>query len=436
MPGGSRKLFHRHHRGAEHQREQKDAALQGIRQQAPLRLAQRCCREQGDPDRDADERERICHFRKTGVDDDIGGDGCDKNEGNHADARPVDAGIRRGIFLDRGVGRLLFGGDDAECEQRHDGGDVGIHHVEWADAVDPHHRGGGVAHHRAGAACVGCRDDGCQVADMHTTLEYAGGDRAANQRGSNVVEEGRQNEHHHQQHETALPVVREKARQHLGHMTVFEVPGQYRETEQQAEQIGNDHPFMRQVAGQPVQAGDTVKPGEAELVQDDGGKAGQRDLERVVVEQSDAEQGGGEQDEFDRDAENLQAIGGVSGQSREQAGDGPKPGCCLHGIPFELFDESDGNAGQVQHLVGDGTHQQIADHAESTAAHDDLAAAELLGEANDAGRDITLQGVGDEVDSGLREDFPGRGERGFRPFLLHFREFLRLDRAPDHPVVA
>ena len=51
------------------------------------------------------------------------------------------------------------------------------------------------------------------------------------------------------------------------------------------------------------EAGAGLEAGEGQLVDDDRGEAGERDLERAVMEQRDAEQRQREQDEVDRDAE-------------------------------------------------------------------------------------------------------------------------------------
>ena len=66
---------------------------------------------------------------------------------------------------------------------------------------------------------------------------------------------------------------------------------------------------MPQVPGQAGQAGAVLEAGEAELVERDGGEAGQRHLQRVVVEERDAEQRQREQDEVDRDAQEVKGFG-------------------------------------------------------------------------------------------------------------------------------
>ena len=56
-------------------------------------------------------------------------------------------------------------------------GDVGVQHVDGAHAVEPHHRGRGVADHAAGAAGIGGGDDRGQVADVHPLAEHGGARR-------------------------------------------------------------------------------------------------------------------------------------------------------------------------------------------------------------------------------------------------------------------
>ena len=56
---------------------------------------------------------------------------------------------------------------------------------------------------------------------------------------------------------------------------------------------------------------------EGELVDDDGGEAGQRHLQRVVVEQRDAQQRQREQDEIDGDAEEIERLGRGGGRCGE-----------------------------------------------------------------------------------------------------------------------
>ena len=56
---------------------------------------------------------------------------------------------------------------------------------------------------------------------------------------------------------------------------------------------------MRHVVAEAAEAGAVFEAGEDELVDDDDGKARQRDLKRLVVEQRDTQQRQREQDEVD-----------------------------------------------------------------------------------------------------------------------------------------
>ncbi len=67
--------------------------------------------------------------------------------------------------------------------------------------------------------------------------------RAADQRRGDVVEKARQHEHHHEQHETATPVVGQVIGQPGRHVALLEVPRQQREPHQQAEQVREHDPF-------------------------------------------------------------------------------------------------------------------------------------------------------------------------------------------------
>ena len=84
--------------------------------------------------------------------------------------------------------------------------------------------------------------------------EHDAGDRAADQRRGDVVEERRQHEDHHQQHERALPVVGQQLRQPRRNAAGLEMLRQQREAEQQAQQVGEQHPFVAEVRDEPRQA--------------------------------------------------------------------------------------------------------------------------------------------------------------------------------------
>ena len=57
-----------------------------------------------------------------------------------------------------------------------------------------------------------------------------------------------------------------------------------------------------------AEAGAGLEAGEGELVGDDGGEADKRDLQGVTVEEGDAQQRQGEQDEIDGNAEEIEGL--------------------------------------------------------------------------------------------------------------------------------
>ncbi len=239
----------------------------------------------------------------------------------------------RGVLDDGRMLVLLQRCRNAEDHQGDGGGDIGVQHVARIDAVDPHHGGGGVAHHAAGAAGVGGGDDGGEIADMHLVAEDDAGDGAADQRGGDVVEKAGEHEDHRQQHEAAFPVVRQVARKRLRHVAFLEMARQQCEAQQQAEQIDQHHPFVAHVRAEAGDTGAVLEAGEDELVGRDGGQPRERHLQRVVVEQGDAQQRQAEQDEIDGDAEQRRTVAGrkrrqgIAAQERgnDQASCGAQP---------------------------------------------------------------------------------------------------------------
>ena len=74
---------------------------------------------------------------------------------------------------------------------------------------------------------------------------------------------------------------------------------------------------MLHVQREPAEPAAELEPGEPELVDDDRRQAGERDLQRMVVEQRDPEQRQREQDEVDRNAEQIERFGRGGRRSRE-----------------------------------------------------------------------------------------------------------------------
>ena len=205
----------------------------------------------------------------------------DKDRRDDADRGPVDLQAARRVLHDRRMAVLLERRRDAVDQEARDRRDIGLEHRQRADAVDPHHGGGGVADHAAGAAGVGRRDDRGEIADVDFALEHVARHRAADQRGRDVVEEARQHEHDGEQREPALPAVGQERRHLVGNAAVLEMPRQDRKAHQQQEQVREDHPFVLHVQAEAGQSGAELEAGEDQLVEDDRGEAGERDLKRA-----------------------------------------------------------------------------------------------------------------------------------------------------------
>jgi len=125
--------------------------------------------------------------------------------------------------------------------------------------------------------------------------------RAADQCGCNVVKEAGEHEDHDQQNEPAFPVTRQVLGQDHRHMAFLEMPRKQGKTHQQTEEVGQNDPFMTKMADESGEAVACLEAGKDQLVQGDRDHAGQADIERVVVEQRDAQQRQREKDEIERD---------------------------------------------------------------------------------------------------------------------------------------
>ncbi len=119
-----------------------------------------------------------------------------------------------------------------------------------------------------------------------------------------------------------------------GNAAVLEMPRQQRKAHQQQEQVREHDGFVLQVQGEAGETAAILEAGEDQLVEDDHRKAGQRDLQRLVVKQGDADQRQREQDEVDRDAEYVDGLtgrglrygrGGGQGQGKDK---GSPPSRC------------------------------------------------------------------------------------------------------------
>ena len=113
----------------------------------------------GDPYRDADHRPVTEHRGIVQIEEHVGPDGRQQDDGDDDQARALEADAR-GVVLHDGLQRMLLArGEHSEDERRRDGCHIGVEHLARGHAGDPHHRGGGVADHAAGAAGVARRDD-------------------------------------------------------------------------------------------------------------------------------------------------------------------------------------------------------------------------------------------------------------------------------------
>ena len=83
---------------------------------------------------------------------------------------------------------------------------------------------------------------------------------------------------------------------------------QQREAGEKQKQIGEDHPFVLQMQRQAGKARTKLEAGEGEFVARDDRETRERNIQRVMVEQSDPDQGDRKQHEIDRHAEQLHLV--------------------------------------------------------------------------------------------------------------------------------
>ena len=302
LPGSGRQGFDRHQGGGQDQRQQENAAFDRGWHLFPSRPPQRYRQQQRDPDGRTDEGEAIRPVREIQVQDDVGRDGRTLHEADDSQSNPIDSHITVRVSRDRCVALLLAGRDHGKEQRRDHGSHVGVQHRSRGYARYPHHRGRGIADHTTRAAGVRCRHDRSQVTDVNFFAVHGRCDRAADHGGGDVVEERGQHEHHEQQHEAALPVIRQEARQHVWRMAVVKMRGEQGDSDEQAEQVREHHPFVTEMDQQSTYARTGRKAGEREFIGDDRTQPRERDRQRVVMEQRDAQQGRREKDEFEWNA--------------------------------------------------------------------------------------------------------------------------------------
>jgi hypothetical protein len=157
-------------------------------------------------------------------------------------------------------------------------------------------------------AGIGRCDDRRQVADVDLAAKHRAGDRAADQRGGDVIQEARQHENHEKQHQPAFPVVGQQFWQPLRNAAGLEVLGQQRKAEQQAQQVGEQHPFLAEVIEPAGDAGSFRERRKRDLEQRYHDHAADGDRQRMVVKQRDSDQGQPEQQEIDRHTGNRRRL--------------------------------------------------------------------------------------------------------------------------------
>ncbi len=125
---------------------------------------------------------------------------------------------------------------------------------------------------------------------MNFTLEHVPRHRTADQGGCDVVEEARQHEHNGKQRQSAAPAVRQDSWHLVRDTAVLEMPRQDCKAHQQQEKVGEDDPLVMDLQHKAAQSLALSEPGEEQLVDGDYGEPGQRNLQRLVMEDCDAEQ--------------------------------------------------------------------------------------------------------------------------------------------------
>jgi hypothetical protein len=133
---------------------------------------------------------------------------------------------------------------------------------------------------------------------MHFGAEELMRHRATDQRSSDVIQKTGKNPHHHQQDETALPVMRKILWQRHRHVTFFKMARQQRKTHQQTKQVDEDDPFVLDVRYKSDHARTRFEAGERDFVDRNCHQADKRDTHGVKMKHGDADQRQAEQNEI------------------------------------------------------------------------------------------------------------------------------------------
>ena len=92
------------------------------------------------------------------------------------------------VLEDGGIFLLFDRSRDAKNKERDRRSDDRFEDDERRNAVNPHHRGGGIAHDAPGTASVGSSHDRGEITDVHFRSEKLVRHRAPNERGRDVIE--------------------------------------------------------------------------------------------------------------------------------------------------------------------------------------------------------------------------------------------------------
>ena len=204
------------------------------------------------PHGDADEREAVEQIRDTArLTTTLAEIAATRMSDDDADARPVDLTCRGGVLHDRRVALLLKRGRDTEDDERDDRRDVGVEDGQRADAVDPHHRGRGVADDAArsrrrsrprrsprGSRCAPCRGTpSCAIAPpISAAAMLSRKDDSTKTITSST--------------KAPFQSSGRKRGRTSGTSLFSKCRDEQREAHQQQEQIGEDHPLVPQVQRQ------------------------------------------------------------------------------------------------------------------------------------------------------------------------------------------
>ncbi len=262
------------------------------------------------PERRTDQ-DRRPHAYCRKVEEHVGEDRTGEDQAHYGDLTPVDDDTRRCFRDDRLVALLLTSRDRPEHCEGHERAERGLQDIDGSHAVDPHHGRRCISDDRPRPTRVRRGDDGGQEPDVETVPEDDLGDRPPDHRRSDVVEEGRDDHDQKEQHEPALPVIRQPARKEVRNARLLEVLGQDGESQQQPEKVDQDGGLVSEVMCEAAEAHLTTEVSENDLVGCDRRHPDDREVERELVEHHHAQEDGPEHDELERNSEHLSLLPGA-----------------------------------------------------------------------------------------------------------------------------